>query len=169
MKTLCSTRIASIDDLESILMIYNQGIEDKIATLEEDQKDIAYMNNWFNNHSGRFAVVVVENNDEIVGWASLNPYSSRCAYSGVAELSIYIKRNYRGQGIGSILLKDIEQKAVKNDFNKIVLFTFPINKLGQGLYRKNGYREVGVFKNQGKLEGRYIDVMIMEKLLIDLN
>lgn len=164
MKTSCSTRIASKNDLESILMIYNQGIEDRIATLETDQKDMDYMKNWFNNHSGRFGVVVIEKNGEIVGWASLNPYSSRCAYAGVAELSIYIKRDDRGQGIGSILLNAIEQTAVNNDFNKIVLFTLPFNQMGQGLYRKNGYREVGIFKNQGKLEGRYVDVMIMEKL-----
>lgn len=161
------TRTASIKDLESILNIYNQGIEDRIATLEEDQKDIGYMTEWFNNHQGRFEVIVIENGDEIVGWASLNPYSNRCAYAGVADLSIYIRRDYRGKGVGSILLKDVERIAFKNHFNKIVLFTLSFNDLGQRLYRKNGYREVGVFKNQGKLDGRYVDVMIMEKVFED--
>ncbi|MDQ6598041.1 N-acetyltransferase family protein [Bacillus salipaludis] len=164
MKTELKTRLASVNDLASILYIYNQGIEDKIATLEEDKKDIEYMNEWFKNHNDRFAVIVVEKNNEIIGWASLNPYSNRCAYAGVADLSIYIKREYRGKGIGSLLLKKIEQTAIKNNFNKIVLFTFPFNQLGQGLYRKNGFREVGVFKNQGKLNGRLVDVMIMEKV-----
>jgi L-amino acid N-acyltransferase YncA len=159
------TRPASINDLESILHIFNQGIEDRNATLEEDQKDIGYMTEWFNIHTGRFAVIVIENNDEIVGWASLNPYSNRCAYAGVADLSIYIRRDHRGRGIGSLLLKEIERSAILNQFNKIVLFTFPFNNLGQGLYRKNGYREVGIFKNQGKIDGRFVDVMIMEKLL----
>lgn len=160
------TRLASINDLGAILNIYNQGIEDKIATLEESQKDIEYMTEWFNNHKERFAVLVIEDNDEIVGWASLNAYSNRSAYAGVADLSIYIRRDYRGKGVGSSLLKEIECTAIKNDFNKIVLFTFPFNNLGQGLYKKNGFREVGVFKNQGKLDGRFVDVMIMEKLLI---
>ncbi|MEH7097929.1 arsinothricin resistance N-acetyltransferase ArsN1 family A [Neobacillus vireti] len=160
------TRLVSINDLESILHIYNQGIEDRIATLEEDQKDIGYMTEWFNIHNGRFAVIVIETNGEIVGWTSLNPYSNRCAYVGVADLSIYIRRDYRGRGVGSLLLKEIESTAIRNQFNKIVLFTFPFNNLGQGLYRKNGYREVGVFKNQGKLDGCYVDVMIMEKILI---
>lgn len=166
MKEEFRTRLAFTNDLESILNIYNQGIEDRIATLEEDPKDLLYMSKWFNNHNGRFAVIVIENNDEIVGWASLNPYSNRCAYAGVADLSIYIRRDYRGKGVGSLLLKEIEVTAKKNDFNKIVLFTFPFNNLGQGLYRKNGYREVGVFKNQGKLDGRFVDVMIMEKIII---
>ncbi|MBT2654573.1 N-acetyltransferase [Bacillus sp. ISL-18] len=160
------TRLASINDLKSILHIYNQGIEDRVATLEEDQKDIGYMTEWFNIHNGRFTVIVIENNNEIVGWTSLNPYSNRCAYVGVADLSIYIRRDYRGRGVGSFLLKEIECTAIRNQFNKIVLFTLPFNHLGQGLYRKNGYREVGVFKNQGKLDGRFVDVMIMEKILI---
>jgi len=164
MKTEFSTRLASVDDVESILVIYNQGIEDRIATLEEEQKDIEYMRDWFNKHTGRFAVIVVEQDGEVIGWASLNPYSNRCAYAGVADLSIYIRRDYRGKGVGSALLKDIEQAAIIGNFNKIVLFTFPFNNLGQGLYRKNGYREVGVFKNQGKLDGRFVDVMIMEKV-----
>lgn len=168
MKTEIKTRVASENDLKSILCIYNQGIEDRIATLEEDKKDNEYINEWFKNHQDRFAVIIVEKDDEIIGWASLNPYSNRCAYAGVADLSIYIKREYRGKGVGSLLLKKIEQTAIKNNFNKIVLFTFPFNKLGQGLYRKNGFREVGVFKNQGKLDGRYVDVMIMEKVF-DVN
>jgi L-amino acid N-acyltransferase YncA len=166
MKAEFRTRQASKNDLASILNIYNQGIEDRVATLEEDQKDIEYMTEWFNNHNERFAVIVIENNDEIVGWASLNPYSNRCAYAGVADLSIYIRRDYRGKGVGSQLLKETECTAILNQFNKIVLFTFPFNSLGQGLYRKNGYREVGVFKNQGKLDGSFVDVMIMEKILI---
>ncbi|MGN7299448.1 arsinothricin resistance N-acetyltransferase ArsN1 family A [Ferdinandcohnia sp. SAFN-114] len=166
MKEEFRTRLASINDLESILNIYNQGIEDRIATLEENQKDIEYMTEWFNNHNGRFAVLLIENNDEIVGWGSLNPYSNRCAYAGVTDLSIYIRRDYRGRGVGSLLLKEIECTAILHQFHKIVLFTFPFNNLGQGLYRKNGYREVGVFKNQGKLDGRFVDVMIMEKILI---
>ncbi|MBT2659324.1 N-acetyltransferase [Bacillus sp. ISL-18] len=164
MKAVFKTRLASINDLESILSIYNQGIEDRIATLEEDQKDIGYMTEWFSNHNRRFAVIVIENNDKIVGWASLNSYSNRCAYAGVADLSIYIRRDYRGKGAGTLLLNEIERTAIKNEFNKIILFTFPFNNLGQSLYRKNGYREVGIFKNQGKLDGRFVDVMIMEKI-----
>ncbi|MNZ88241.1 putative phosphinothricin acetyltransferase YwnH [compost metagenome] len=160
-----TVRKATSEDLEDILHIYNQGIEDRIATLEEETKDHAFMNQWFAEHQGRHAVLVAEKNKCIVGWSSLNPYSYRCAYRGVADLSIYIRREYRGQGIGSILLDALEEEARKNDFFKIVLFTFPFNRNGQGLYRKMNYREVGVFQNQGILDGNPIDVMIMEKIL----
>lgn len=124
------------------------------------------MDEWFKQHEGRYKVIVAEQNGKILGWASLNHYNNRCAYSGVADLSVYVDRSYRGKGIGRTLLTAIEEVAKENDFHKIVLFTFPFNELGQGLYRKKGYREVGVFKNQGILEGKYVDVMAMEKLLL---
>ncbi|GIO59972.1 arsinothricin resistance N-acetyltransferase ArsN1 family A [Paenibacillus cineris] len=160
-----SIRKATTDDLSSILRIYNQGIEDRIATLETEPKDLSYMETWFEQHQGRYAVLVAEIADSIIGWASLNRYSPRAAYDGVADLSIYIDRLFRGKGIGSVLLPSLEQVAKQHDFRKILLFTFPFNDHGQGLYRKSGYREVGVFKDQGILDGRFVDVMIMEKLL----
>ncbi|AIQ18493.1 GCN5 family acetyltransferase [Paenibacillus sp. FSL H7-0357] len=161
-----TVRRATYADIVDILHIFNQGIEDRIATLEEETKDRPFINNWFDEHQGRFAILVAENGQGIIGWSSLNRYSLRCAYRGVADLSIYIHREYRGQGIGSILLEALEEEARKNEFYKIVLFTFPFNKNGQGLYRKMKYREVGVFENQGILDGKPTDVMIMEKLLV---
>ncbi|RAP77700.1 arsinothricin resistance N-acetyltransferase ArsN1 family A [Paenibacillus montanisoli] len=152
-------------DIENIRLIYNQGIEDRIATLEGATKDEAYMRNWFETHQGRYQILVAEANGEVVGWAAINPYSSRCAYDGVGDISVYIHRNWRGKGVGSQLLQKLEEAGKEYKFYKFVLFTFPFNKLGQGLYRKLGYREVGVFHNQGLLDGNFIDVMAMEKLL----
>jgi hypothetical protein len=116
-------RSANQGDLLSILRIYNQGIEDRIATLETELKEIAFMREWFEKHQGRYQVILAELQNHIVGWASLNPYNPRDAYKGVAEL-------------------------------------------GQGLYRIKGYREVGVFKHQGILDNKFVDVMAMEKLLL---
>jgi L-amino acid N-acyltransferase YncA len=158
-------REANIEDLESIRIIYNHGIEDRIATLEMETKDQSYMLEWFEKHQGRYKVLVAEHEGEIHGWGSLNQYNSRCAYDGVADLSLYIGREYRGKGVGGRLLSSLEDRAKANQFHKIILFTFPFNQLGQGLYRKKGYREVGVFQNQGVLDGEFVDVMAMEKLL----
>ena len=158
-------REARKTDLEDILEIYNQGIEDRIATLETEAKDLSYMTNWFEQHQGRYSALAAEEGDQVIGWASLNPYSSRCAYDGVADLSVYISRAFRGKGAGGKLLSALEMKARENKFHKLVLFTFPFNGLGQGLYKKMGYREVGIFQNQGVLDGEFVDVMAMEKLL----
>ena len=153
-------------DLNEILEIYNQGIQDGLATFEVEIKDEEYIKNWFTVHQGRYAVfVAVKKEGEIMGWASVNPYNTRAAYDGVGELSIYIHRRFRGKGIGQQLLHALEEEAKHQGFYKLVLFTFPINILGQGLYHKQNYRKVGLFKNQGRLRGKFVDVMIMEKLL----
>lgn len=158
-------RSAQETDIYSIKVIYNQGIEDKIATLETEQKDDSYMKDWFEKHNGRYKVIVAEYKGEIVGWASLNQYNNRCAYDGVADISVYMARDFRGKGIGKKLLAELESLAIQNGFHKMVLFTFPFNQLGQGLYKKMGFREVGVFKNQGILDDKFVDVMAMEKLI----
>ncbi len=158
-------REARVADLAAIQHIYNEGIEDRIATLDTDPKDDSEIAGWFADHRGRHCVVLAVRENTIVGWASLNRYSNRCAYDGVASLSIYIAREHRGTGIGKKLLAELEKRAIANDFHKIVLFTFAFNQLGQGLYRRAGYREVGVFRNQGRLDGKFVDVMAMEKLL----
>jgi L-amino acid N-acyltransferase YncA len=126
---------------------------------------MSFIRSWFEEHQGRYSVLVAEIDSQIVGWASLNRYSHRCAYNGVADLSVYIDRSFRGKGIGTVLLKNLEKEAKTNGFHKMVLFTFLFNKLGQRLYRKKGFREVGVFEKQGRLDGRFVDVMAMEKLL----
>ena len=95
----------------------------------------------------------------------LNVYNPRSAYDGVGDLSIYIHRDHRGKGIGKQLLGKLEKIGMQHNFYKFVLFTFPFNTLGQSLYHRAGYREVGVFQNHGFLEGNFVDVMAMEKLL----
>ncbi|MBG9655323.1 arsinothricin resistance N-acetyltransferase ArsN1 family A [Cytobacillus firmus] len=165
MRNEISVREAGETDLKAIVEIYNQGIKDRIATLETEEKDLSYMTDWFDQHRGRYCVLAAEKGGQVIGWASLNPYSSRCAYAGVADLSIYIAREIRGKGAGGKLLSALELKARENKFHKVVLFTFPFNELGQSLYKKMGFREVGIFQNQGVLDGEFVDVMAMEKLL----
>jgi phosphinothricin acetyltransferase len=160
-------RSAAEADLEAIRRIYNEGIEDRVATLDEEPKSAADIGDWWSAHQGRYAVLVAEQtNGEIAGWASLNAYSHRCAYAGVADLSVYVTRSARGTGVGSSLLRALEKTGKAHAFHKIVLFTFAFNPGGQGLYRKLGYREVGTFREMGRLEGRFVDVMAMEKILV---
>lgn len=158
-------RLVRPEDLQVVLRIYNEGIEDRLATLETEPKDFAYIEEWFAAHRKRYKALAAERSGEVVGWAALNPYSPRSAYDGVADLSIYIGRAHRGTGVGTQLLAAVEQQARRESFRKIVLATFPFNPAGQRLYRKSGYRTVGTFEKQGILDGREIDVTIMEKLL----
>lgn len=122
-------RCANIGDLDAIRRIYNEGIEDRIATLDESPKDVEDIEAWWANHDERFAVLVaLDAGNKIVGWASLNPYSHRCAYRGVADLSVYVARSARGTRVGSFLLPALERIAKEKVFHKIVLFAFPSTK-----------------------------------------
>ncbi|HEV2038346.1 MAG TPA: arsinothricin resistance N-acetyltransferase ArsN1 family A [Candidatus Eremiobacteraceae bacterium] len=161
-----TTRTASMSDRPAITFIYNQGIEDRVATLDVDPKSEGEVATWLSiDQPTRYTVIVAESDSRIVGWASLRPYSHRCAYAGVAELSIYVERAARGKGVGEQLLAALEEHARLNAFHKIVLFALSSNEAGRRLYGKRGFREVGTFKEQGKLDGRFVDVQAFEKII----
>lgn len=161
-------RIGTINDVGSITAIYNEGIEDRIATLETRLREIAEMNQWFNNREDRYKVIVIESEDGIVhGWASINIFNSRCCYSGVGDISIYIKRESRGKGLGKLLLKELLVVAKEQGFHKLVLSTFDFNIPGHKLYKSLGFREVGTYIEQGLLDSKFVNITVMEKLLRD--
>src|ERR1700722_8801313 len=118
-----TVRPARADDLEAIRSIYNQGIEDRVATLDVEPKTADDIAHWWDEHDGRYAVLVVEDADRIVGWASLNRFSHRCAHTAVADLSVYIERSRQGQGLGALLMAQLEDRAREAGFHKIVLHT----------------------------------------------
>jgi L-amino acid N-acyltransferase YncA len=152
--------------MEHIKEIYNQGIEDRIATLETRLRDTLEMQEWFSSREERHKVIVIEDiQGRVMGWASINPFNSRCCYSGVGDLSIYIERSMRGKGLGRILLGSLIDTAIKQEFHKLVLSTFEFNETGKKLYKSLGFREVGTYINQGILDGRFVNITIMEKLL----
>ena len=166
--TVSSPRIrrSRTADVGAIRTIYNQGIEDRLATLEEAPKSEKDIGDWYiDEHGGRYPVIVAERDGRIVGWASLNRYSHRCADRRVAEISVYVERESRGTGVGTALLRELEMCAKRNAFHKLALFSLPFNAAGQRLYRKMRYRDVGVFKEHGRLDGRFVDVVAMEKIL----
>jgi L-amino acid N-acyltransferase YncA len=152
-------------DREALRRIYNEGIEDRVATLDTAPKSSGEIRAWWAEHDGRFAVLVALESGAIVGWASLNRFSQRCAHSNIADLSVYVARSHRGRGIGSALLQRLESEARAGGFHKIVLHALNRNEHGKRLYSKSGFREVGVFREHGIVDGGYVDVVAMEKLL----
>lgn len=159
-----TVRPARDTDLSAIQYIYNQGIEDRIATLDTEPKSAAEIASWWSEHDDRYAVLVATEDESVVAWASLNPFSHRCAHAAIADLSIYVERSHRGRGLGLLMMPMLEEQARKAAFQKIVLHTY--NEIAKQLYRRCGYREVGVFEKHGIVDERYIDVTAMEKLLL---
>ena len=158
-------RRAERGDLEAIRNIYNEGIEDRVATLDVEPKSPAEIDAWWRDHDGNYAVLVAVESGAVVGWASLNRFSHRCAHSAIADLSVYVARARRGRGVGAELLRRLEDAARAGGFHKIVLHALDSNEHGKRLYRKRGFREVGVFEHHGIIDGGFADVVAMEKLL----
>jgi phosphinothricin acetyltransferase len=161
-----TVRPARPDDAEEICRIYNQGIEDRVATLETELRTPQERREWLAGRGPRHPVIVAEaSNAAVVGWGSLNVFNAREAYRFVADFSIYVERSGRGHGVGRLLLGRLIELGREHGYHKLVLSAFPTNASGMALYTRLGFRTVGVYKEQGLLDGRWVDTIIMEKLL----
>ena len=160
-----AVRFASLDEAPAICAIYNQGIGDRLATLETELRDPDERRRWLGSRGPRHPVVVAASGTQIVGWASLNPFNPRQCYDHVADVSVYVERSWRGKGVGRMLLARLLELGRSVGFHKLVLACFPSNKPGVALYERMGFVPVGVYREQGLLDGQWVDVLIMEHLL----
>jgi phosphinothricin acetyltransferase len=177
-------RPAGAEDAAAIARIYNQGIEDRVATLETELRTPEERRQWLAGHGPRHPVIVVEAIEAagasspqaaipgeaetpavIVGWGSLNVFNARPAYRFVADFSVYVDRAWRGQGVGRVLLERLLELGREQGFHKLVLSAFPTNVEGMALYSKLGFRTVGIYREQGQVDGRWVDTIVMERLL----
>jgi L-amino acid N-acyltransferase YncA len=152
-------------DAAAICEIYNQGIEDRLATLETERRTPEERRQWLKSRGPRHPVVVAEDGGSVLAWGSLNPFNPRDAYRHVADFSIYVERGHRGEGLGRVVLARLIDLARELGYHKLVLSAFPFNAAGMALYERLGFRTVGVYKEQGLLDGHWVDTIVMEKLL----
>lgn len=159
-------RDARADDAEAIAAIYNQGIEDRVATLETQPRTAEERARWMAAKSQRHPVLVAtDQSGTVVGWGSLNQFNPRPAYDHVVDFSIYVGREQRGRGVGDALLGALEERARALGYHKMILAAFPTNAPGMRLYQRHGFVTVGIYREQGRLDGRWVDVIAMEKIL----
>jgi phosphinothricin acetyltransferase len=158
-------RSARLEDAEAIARIYNQGIEDRIATFETEPRTTADIERLLDERLGRYPAIVVERGGRVVAWASAGSYRARPCYDPIAEHSVYVDRDHRGSGIGRLALEALCVEADRLGFLKLVSRIFPENTASLALHRKVGFREVGIYHRHGKLDGQWRDCVIVEKLL----
>jgi phosphinothricin acetyltransferase len=158
-------RDAGPGDAAAICRIYNQGIQDRVATLETEERTPEERRAWLEARGPRHPVLVVEAEGEVAAWGSLNSFNPRRAYDHVADFSLYVDRAWRGRGVGRRLLDALIARARALGYHKLVLSAFPWNEAGMTVYRRAGFREVGIYREQGLLDGRWVDTVVMEKIL----
>jgi len=158
-----STRPARPGDADAIARIYNQGIDDRIGTFEIEPRSRGDVLSWLD---AGYPLVVGEDCGEVVAWASAPPYRAhRPAYAGVGDFSIYVAREARGRGAGRATLQALIDEAERRGYWKLVSRIFPENEASLALCRRLGFREVGVYRRHGKLDGEWRDCVIVERLL----
>jgi phosphinothricin acetyltransferase len=157
-----SIRIAQAADAERLAEIFNQGVEDRVATFETNLASLGDAARWIESD----LVLVAERDEGIVGWAKASPYAdNHHYYDGVREATMYIERASRRTGVGRRLLAALAETAEGAGAHKLVGKIFISNEASIVMVGGLGWREVGVHQRHGSLDGEWKDVLVVEKLL----
>ncbi|NLU38834.1 MAG: N-acetyltransferase [Bacteroidales bacterium] len=147
------------DSWINVARIYESGIATKNATFEKQAPD---WDSWNNAHR-KDCRLVAKINKRIVGWAALSNVSSRCVYSGVAEVSVYIDYEYRGKGIGDKLMDSLIKESEAQGIWTLQAGIFPENTGSLRLHHKHGFRTIGIKERIGKMDDKWRDVALLER------
>jgi len=157
-----NARPAAAADAGAICAIDNAGIAERVATFEKEPRTPEQVVAWL---GGVHPTVVVEDEAAVVAFAAASSYRPRACYAGVAEFSVYVAPAARGRGAGRLAMETLIETAEEAGFWKLVSGVFVENEASRRLLRSLDFREVGVYEKHGRLDGRWRDVVIVEKLL----
>jgi L-amino acid N-acyltransferase YncA len=155
-------RPATAADAARIVAIYNEGIEDRVATFETAPRSVEDAQAWLREP---LPCLVAEAGDQVVGFARVGAYSDRCVYEGVGEHAVYVAREARGSGLGRRLLEALAAAAETAGLYKLTSRIFADNAASLAAHRAAGFTEVGVQRRHGRLDGEWKDCVLVERLL----
>jgi len=157
-------RRAALKDLAGITEIYNEAILKTVATFDTNPKTVDEQKPWFESHDSKHPILVAEQDGKIVGWASLSKWSDRCAYSDTAEISVYMKEEHQGKGMGKKLMQEILDQGQKGGLHTVIARITESNKASVRLHEAFGFEHIGTMKEVGIKFGKLFDVHIMQKI-----
>ncbi len=140
--------------------IYVEGIATGNATFEQTAPD---WDKWDAGHLAGARFVARSGSGDVLGWAALSGVSSRCVYAGVAEVSIYVAESARGRGIGKMLMARLIAESEAAGIWTLQAGIFPENIASIALHERAGFRIVGTRERMGQMNGRWRDVVLMER------
>lgn len=166
MESFMQIRPAEVKDAPQIAAIYNQGIEERSSTFETAPRNPEDMIDRLQNADRYPVLVVLDESNQVVGWAGLSSYRPRACYDGIADFSIYMSREVRGQGMGKHLLRELLKEAEARGFWKVLSRIFTSNQASLALCEASGFRQVGIYEKHACLDGQWIDCVIVERLFV---
>ncbi|WP_035021159.1 GNAT family N-acetyltransferase [Anoxybacillus flavithermus] len=157
-------RIASIDDLPTIVSIYNSTIPSRLVTADTEPVSIDDRLEWFKEHNpNQRPLWIVEYGDEVCGWVSLQSFYGRPAYHATAEISIYLHENFRGKGLGKRILAKVIEECPKFSIDTLLGFIFAHNEPSMKLFLSVGFEKWGYLPEVAQLDGIKRDLVIVGK------
>jgi L-amino acid N-acyltransferase YncA len=157
-------RPATHADATAIAQIYNHEIQHGVATFDTEVKTTANREEWLEQHSDKYPVVVAIDSGMVIGFASMTRWSERAAYDDTAEISIYIHPSFQSKGIGRQLMKTIIEAGKKGGLHCVLSRITEGNDASIHLHKVFGFETIGIMKQVGKKFGRLLDVTMMQLL-----
>jgi phosphinothricin acetyltransferase len=153
-------RVLAEADYPSVKEIYLHGIASGNATFETEAPSWEV---WDKNHLKTCRLVAVDDKDHMLGWAALTSVSGRCVYSGVAELSVYVHRDFQRRGIGKRLLQALILESENQNLWTLQAGIFPENKASIKIHEQCGFRQIGYHEKIGKMKDVWRNTVLMER------
>lgn len=162
-----AVRDATVADAPAITAIYNDGIASRLATFDTELCSVEEIAADLRTDLATHPTVVVLDGERIAGFAWASAYRPRACYAGIAEFSVYVARDARRRGIGRHALAALIERCEQRGFWKIMSRIFTDNQPSRALCAELGFREVGIYRRHGRLDGAWKDCVIVERLLGD--
>jgi L-amino acid N-acyltransferase YncA len=158
-------RLADKKDLKDIMGILNYSIINENARFDEKPFDYDEINDWYKIHTDSYPVFVAVIDDVVAGWACVGPFSAKSAFRYTVENSLYIHQDYRGMGIGKVLLDKTIKESKALGYHSILALITGNNKISIKLHERFGFKSAGNMKEVGFKFNEWLDVNILELLL----
>ncbi len=158
-------RPATVDDALATAAIYNVEVATSDVTFDLVPRSVEDQRVWLSERAGALEVIVAELDGRVAGFASLSTYRERAAYRGTVEDSVYVDADARGRGVGRALLHGIVEVAVARGFHTVMARIVGGHDASIALHRSAGFDHIGVEREVGRKFGRWLDVVVMQKLL----
>jgi L-amino acid N-acyltransferase YncA len=160
-----AVRLATLEDADAVRTIYNREVTGSTVTFDLVPRSLDDQRAWLAAHAGAHPAVVAVSGEAVVGFGSLSPYRDRPAYSTTVEDSVYVDRDLRGRGVGRLLLAELVRLAGLHGFHSVIGRIVGGHDASIALHRACGFELVGVEREVGRKFGRWLDVVLMQRLL----
>ena len=157
-------RPATEEDLPAITAIYNHAVSTSVATFHTNPRSMGEQRAWLLDRSPEHPVLVAVKDGAVIGWTALGPWSDREAYSGTVEVSTYVAASHRGMGVGRMLRSILDEETARLGHHVVISLIADGNTASIHLNESLGFVRTGTLREVGFKFGRYVDVLIMQKL-----